>query len=298
MFSKEVFHRIQRGNTMKIRKIAVFALAAAAALMMTALPSFAALEYVTSEVQYQLDTLPDEYKDAKVVALADFWEEGASDARHGGIFDKENDNGDIIEFDYLFLKADGVGDFVIPFTVEKDGYYKFALRLMGWTASVPRSTEFCIDDGPMVYFVRDYVEENQYHNDYVYGVSAVLTAGEHKVTFSLADDFDDSEVKSLYMCDFYYAEAELPQESAPAPETAAPETAAPETAAPEPAPAPAPAPAEPAPAPVAETAAPVAAAAPAAPAPAAQTGDAGLPILLAAAVISVGSAVVISRRRS
>ncbi|MCR5263630.1 MAG: hypothetical protein K6D94_07130 [Clostridiales bacterium] len=282
---------------MKTRRLAIFALILSAAMIAAALPSFAALEYVTSDVQYQFDVLPDDYKDAKVVALCDFWEEGATNARHGGIADKENDLGEIIEFDYFFLKADDAGDYHVPFTVDKDGYYKFALRLMAWTASVPRSTEFYIDDGPKVYFMRDYVEENQYHNDYVYGVSAVLTAGEHTISFALADDFDDSEVKSLYICDFYYAEAELPKEETAAPETQAPAPA--ETAAPAPVEtaAPAPAPAETA-APVAETAAPAPAAAPAVQAPAAQTGDVSIPLLCVVGIIAIGSAVVIGRRRA
>ena len=283
---------------MKTRKISILICAVLTALLIAsaAMPSFAALEYVTSEIQYQMDTVPDDLKNATVINLCETWEEGVTNARHGGIFDKENDAGEIIEFDYFFLKADDLGDYSVKFNVAKEGYYKFGLRLMAWTASVPRSTEFYIDDGPMCYFMRDYVEENQYHNDYVYGVSAVLTAGEHTVSFHLADDFDDSTVKSLYICDLLYAEAELPKEETQAPETEAPAPAPAETAAPAPAPAPAET-AAPAPAPVAETAAPVAAAPAAAPAPAVQTSDNMVPALVIAAVLSVGCAAVIGKKR-
>lgn len=285
---------------MKKRGISVLLCAAVTALLLVsaAIPSFAALEYVTSDVQYQFDVLPDDYKNATVVPLCEDWVEGETNARHGGIADKENDAGEIIEFDYFFLKADDLGDYSVKFNVAKDGYYKFALRLMAWTASVPRSTEFYIDDGPKVYFMRDYVEENQYHNDFVYGVSAVLTAGEHTVSFHLADDFDDSSVKSLYICDFYYAEAELPAEETQAPETAAPEPAPAETEPPAPAETAAPAPAETEPPAPVETAAPVAApVTPAAPTAAAQTSDSGIPLLCAVAVIAIGSALVIARKR-
>ena len=145
-----------------------------ALIVLAGIPSFAALEYVTSEITGNFDTLPPEYAGAKTVALTDFFEEGATNARSGTVVGTTGDTGEENEFNYVYLKADGLGDYTVPFTVENDGYYFFGFRLMGWTASVPRSTNIRIDDGPWVYIMRDYAEENQHHNDYWTGVSAIL----------------------------------------------------------------------------------------------------------------------------
>lgn len=179
-----------------------------------ALPA-SALTWTSDVISNAFDELPAEYANATDVALADFWVEGATNARSGEAIGQLND------FRYVYLKADGLGDFTVPFTVAEDGVYLFAFRIMGWTASVLRSTNVKIDDSSNVYIAYDYTEENQYHNHYWYGISAELTAGEHTMTLSLADDFDDSNVKSLYFADFLYVY------STPIPEAAAPETEAP-----------------------------------------------------------------------
>lgn len=201
--------------------------------VMMVLPA-SAISLTNSEGTDSFDVLPGVYNDATFVSFADFWEEGATNARHGGNAEED--------FDYVYLKADDLGDFTVPFTVEEDGEYLFGVFMMGWTASVTRTTNVKIDDSEWIYIKRDYVEDDQFKHDYSYGYSVYLTKGEHTVTLSLADDFDDSTVKSLYFCDFFYIlnpvqpEPEVPeevQEPAPAPEDAEPEAPAEAGTAPE-----------------------------------------------------------------
>ncbi|MHB1151499.1 MAG: hypothetical protein ACYCWE_14260 [Eubacteriales bacterium] len=163
-----------------------------------------ALDLYSNTVSNVFDELPSEYANAVVIPFSESWTEGATNARHGSI------TGQINDFDYVYLKADSLGDFTVSFNVDKDGLYHFGFTVMGWTASVLRSTNVKIDDSEFVYLAYDYVEENQYHNHYWYGISAVLSAGEHTVTLSLADDFDDSAVKSLYFANFFYIQTDLP----------------------------------------------------------------------------------------
>lgn len=171
-----------------------------------------ALDLYSNTVSNVFDELPSQYANAVIIPFGENWTEGSTNARHGNV------TGQINDFDYVYLKADSLGDFTVSFTVDKDGLYDFGFTIMGWTASVLRSTNVKIDDSEFVYLAYDYVEENQYHNHYWYGISAILTAGEHTVTLSLADDFDDSAVKSLYFANFFYIQTELP---AVAEETAA-----------------------------------------------------------------------------
>lgn len=163
-----------------------------------------ALELYSDKIQSQFDNPPDEYANATYVALADSWVEGKTNARHSTA---DSDYG---SYDYIYLKADGLGNYTVKFTVAEDGFYKFGFKIMGWTASVLRSTNVYIDDSKNVYIAYDYVEEDQFKPQYWTGISAVLTAGEHSVTLSLADDFDDSSVKSLYFESFFYVKEDLP----------------------------------------------------------------------------------------
>ena len=62
----------------KITKKLLCCLLPFALFILACIPSFAALEYVTSEITGTFDILPPEYTGAKTVALADFFEEGAT----------------------------------------------------------------------------------------------------------------------------------------------------------------------------------------------------------------------------
>ncbi len=78
-----------------------------------------------------------------------------------------------------------------------------------------RATNVSIDDGPSLRIEYDYEDADQYHNHYAYGLSAILDAGEHTMTFTLPDDFDDTNVKTLYFDSFFYVSEPLPAEDAP-----------------------------------------------------------------------------------
>lgn len=183
-------------------------LALSALLCSALLLPVGAASWITSETVSQMDEYPEWVDSATVVELEEF-DEGTTNVNVG------NSGG----FDYVFLKDKGLGDYTVPFTVDKAGTYNIGMRLMAWCKSVPRSTEFKIDDSEWIYVCYDYEDENQYSDQYVTGMTMYLEAGEHTVTLSLADDFDDSNVKSLYFDSFLYAFAseDNPAEAAPAP---------------------------------------------------------------------------------
>ena len=192
-----------------MKKIFIYTVTAILVCAMT-LP-LSALTLHSNQISNVFDELPPQYANAVVIPFGDYWTEGATNARHGNV------SGQLNDFDYVYLKDDGLGDFTVSFNVEKDGLYEFGFTLMGWTTSVLRTTNVRIDDSEIIYIAYDYTEENQYHNHYWYGISAVLSAGEHTVTLSLADDFDDTNVKSLYFADLFYIHTELPEEPADIP---------------------------------------------------------------------------------
>ena len=100
--------------------------------------------------------------------------------------------------------------------------------IMAWKKSVLRSTDVIIDDAKACYMGYDYVDSDQHKDHYFYGISAILEKGEHTLTLSLSDDFDDKNVKSLYITDFFYVAEEIPEapakEAAPAAAAKAPAT--------------------------------------------------------------------------
>lgn len=145
--------------------------------------------------------LPSGFENAEKIAFSASWKDGATNARHA------TSEG----FDYIFLKEDGKGDYTVEFEVDKDGIYTFAVRVMGWSKSVLRSTDFIIDDGPRCYMAYDYADDDKKKEQYFYGVQAMLKAGKHTATLSLSEDFDDSKVKSLYITDFLYTWEEIPE---------------------------------------------------------------------------------------
>jgi len=186
-------------------------LALALVVLMAALTiaPISAAEMVNTEFENAFGKLPSEYEDGETIALGSLWADGKTNARHATA-DK---------FDYIFLKNDGKGDFVIEFEAEEDGIYYFAFRLMGWTKSVLRATDVIIDGGERCRIAYDYAEADQYKDHYFYGVAAELEAGKHTVALSLTEDFDDKNVKTVYMTDMYYYSEPIPEapaEDAPA----------------------------------------------------------------------------------
>lgn len=176
----------------------------AAVLALVIMTPVSALDFYSTKIENVFDTLPSMYENAVIIPFGEFWVDGETNARHG------NASGNMNEFDYVYLKADGNGDFTVPFTVDASGLYEFGFTLMGWEASVPRSTNVQIDDSEYIYISYDYAAEDKHYNHYWYGISAVLEPGEHSITLSLADDFDDAEVKSLYFVNAFYVQGELP----------------------------------------------------------------------------------------
>lgn len=209
-------------------------LALSALLCSALLIPVGAASWITSETVSQMDEYPEWVDSATVVEFEEF-DDGTTNVNVG------NSGG----FDYVFLKDKGLGDYTVPFTVDKAGTYNIGMRLMAWGKSVPRSTEFKIDDSEWIYVCYDYADEDQYSDQYVTGMTMYLEAGDHTVTLSLADDFDDSNVKSLYFDSFLYAFAseDKPAEAAPAVEVEEPAP----VEEPEPAPEPEPIVEEPAP---------------------------------------------------
>lgn len=165
-----------------------------------------AKDWVSDTFTSTFDAEPSWYDDAVVVEFEDYYEEGVTNARAGDT--------------YVFLKNDGKGDFSIEFEVDEDGIYDIGVTLMGWTKSVPRSTNFTVDGAPNIYMMFDYEDDStQKIPQYLTGAQMELKAGKHTFTLSLAADFDDNTVKSLYCDNFFYHKAsDIPVETE-APET-------------------------------------------------------------------------------
>lgn len=187
---------------------AVFALVLCAALLVPV----SAVNWKNNTFTSGLDEEPDWYASAEIVEFEDTYEEGATNARAGGY--------------YVYLKNDGKGDFTVPFEVKEDGLYDIGITLMAWAKSVPRSTNVRIDDSDWVYVMFDYEDENKELPQYLTGLQIELKKGTHNLTLSLAPDFDDSAVKSLYFDNFFFKKA-----ADPVPETTVETVAAPETVA-------------------------------------------------------------------
>ena len=179
-----------------------------------------ATEWYKKDLTNSLDSYPDWVDDATTEYFVDTWEDGKTNALSG------SNSG----FDYVYLKDEGRGDYSVEFTIKEEGYYDIGFMLMAWSKSVLRSTNVTIDDAEPVYVGYDYNDEDQFSEHYWTGLQAYLTKGDHKFTLSLASDFDNTNVKSLYFVDFFYnfigkdapaasaTAAETPAEEAPAAE--------------------------------------------------------------------------------
>lgn len=190
-------------------------------------PVGAAAEWVSKDLVSQLDDFPEWVMDADEINFAEQYPGDGMTNAHIGYGSS---------FNYVYLKADDLGDFTVEFSVKEDGLYNIGFKLMAWSKSVLRSTNVKIDDSEWIYIGYDYNDEDQYSEQYWTGLTMNLTKGTHTCTLSLAPDFDNTNVKSLYFCDLlvgYAGEAAaveaVAETEAPETETEAPETEAPET---------------------------------------------------------------------
>ncbi len=206
---------------------------AAVLCVLLLVPVGAAAEWVSKDLVSQLDDFPEWVMDADEINFAEQYPGDGMTNAHIGYGSS---------FNYVYLKADDLGDFTVEFSVKEDGLYNIGFKLMAWSKSVLRSTNVKIDDSEWIYIGYDYNDEDQYSEQYWTGLTMNLTKGTHTCTLSLAPDFDNTNVKSLYFCDLLVgyageaaaaeatAETEAPETETEAPETEAPETEA-ETAA-------------------------------------------------------------------
>lgn len=197
---------------------------AAVLCVLLLVPVGAAAEWVSKDLVSQLDDFPEWVMDADEIPFAEQYPGDGMTNAHIGYGSS---------FNYVYLKADDLGDFTVEFSVKEDGLYNIGFKLMAWSKSVLRSTNVKIDDSEWIYIGYDYNDEDQYSEQYWTGLTMNLTKGTHTCTLSLAPDFDNTNVKSLYFCDLlvgYAGEAAAVEAVA---ETEAPETEAPETEAPE-----------------------------------------------------------------
>ena len=206
---------------------------AAVLCVLLLVPVGAAAEWVSKDLVSQLDDFPEWVMDADEINFAEQYPGDGKTNAHIGYGSS---------FNYVYLKADDLGDFTVEFSVKEDGLYNIGFKLMAWSKSVLRSTNVKIDDSEWIYVGYDYNDEDQYSDQYWTGLTMNLTKGTHTCTLSLAPDFDNTNVKSLYFCDLLVgyageaaaveavAETEAPETETEAPETEAPETEA-ETAA-------------------------------------------------------------------
>ena len=206
---------------------------AAVLCVLLLVPVGAAAEWVSKDLVSQLDDFPEWVMDADEIPFAEQYPGDGMTNAHIGYGSS---------FNYVYLKADDLGDFTVEFSVKEDGLYNIGFKLMAWSKSVLRSTNVKIDDSEWIYIGYDYNDEDQYSEQYWTGLTMNLTKGTHTCTLSLAPDFDNTNVKSLYFCDLLVgyageaaaveavAETEAPETETEAPETEAPET---ETEAPE-----------------------------------------------------------------
>ena len=163
--------------------------------------SVGAAEWITKDVTDKLDEAPAWYVEDNAVEL-ELWDMGDTNANSSA-----TGADGIYPSGYVFLKAKGLGNFEVPFDVKESGNYNIGFVLMAWKKSVPRSTTFAIDGSEPIYVCYDYADENQYSEQFLTGPTMYLEKGEHTLTLALGDDFDDTNVKSLYFDKFIYAPA-------------------------------------------------------------------------------------------
>ena len=146
------------------------------------------------------------HESASDIDFEDYWADGETNARSGTY--------------YIYLKADGKGDFNVEFEVKDSGYYEFAVCLMAWQKSVPRATDIRIDSSDWIRLEFDYNDEDKELEQFITGLTIWLDKGTHNFTLTLPEGFDDTTLKTLYFDYFFYRflgeSAEIPADAAPA----------------------------------------------------------------------------------
>ncbi|MEA4833314.1 hypothetical protein SDC9_76361 [bioreactor metagenome] len=116
-------------------------------------------------------------------------------------------------YDYVYLKKEADNPHAtIKFSVTEDGTYDFLVEIMAYTTAIPRTGLVQIDSGEKFYIGSTHGDRNLI-TEYYTGMSAELKAGDHTFTIYLADDFDNTTVKSLFFDKFNFVKkADAPKE--------------------------------------------------------------------------------------
>ena len=149
---------------------------AAVLCVLLLVPVGAAAEWVSKDLVSQLDDFPEWVMDADEINFAEQYPGDGMTNAHIGYGSS---------FNYVYLKADDLGDFTVEFSVKEDGLYNIGFKLMAWSKSVLRSTNVKIDDSEWIYIGYDYNDEDQYSEQYWTGLTMNLTKGTHTCTLSL-----------------------------------------------------------------------------------------------------------------
>ncbi len=141
--------------------------------------------------------MPEDFLDAEFVEFEDY-----DDA--AGEYFNALDLDDGSWFDYVYLKMEADLPFItVPFIVDTTGTYEFLIDIMAYETYIPRTGLLQIDNGEKVYCKVQHDDHHLVH-EYFTGFTAELTAGIHTMTIYLADDFDNTTVKSIFFDRFYF----------------------------------------------------------------------------------------------
>ncbi len=110
-------------------------------------------------------------------------------------------------FGYIFMKQTVAQPYIkVPFTVAEDGTYTFVFELMAYDSTVPRTGLIQVDDGAECYYIyTEHGNDRHLTTEYYTGITVELTAGEHFIYLYLAEDFNNSTIKSVYFDKFSFA---------------------------------------------------------------------------------------------
>ncbi len=165
------------------------------------------LTYLSEDINYEFETLPNclYYANFNEIDLTSRCEAGTTNARLNNTYAKAFPG-----LDYIFLKADGLGDFVVEFEIKKSGVWHFAFEIFAIEDDVyeRRVTNFKIDNSKELMLDYTHSDECAGKHQYASGFTAELEAGKHFLTLSLPNIFDDNTVKSLFIHKFYYCKVE------------------------------------------------------------------------------------------
>ena len=156
-------------------------------------------EFITKEIKYQYEYIPDELSGCEEIILANYFVEGKTSAF-------KNEDKTFPSLPYIYLKREVLVDFVIEFEVYNPSVYNFGVTIFPIPSLKKRVTNIKIDDSEFLTLSYQHEEDKVGVVQYASGFSAYLDVGVHKVSFSLdGTDFDDNIVKSLFLRSFLYS---------------------------------------------------------------------------------------------